>query len=265
MASHHLRNLLLKISTGLGLCFTTFVVVPETVNAAVCGDNPSSLSSECYSTPERYVIKVYEMGLCSSDPLSSSDFDGTTCNATLTSADGIEVDIAGTTASLDGGTSTRPANGTYEYAYIKMANTFGLRGSYELNSTTYYSTSSGGADTSGTAANYTENLYNFAGGSSCSGTPEYTASETLTGGVMKARLADTSYVTSTSCGASERLVGTFKPNTAITIEASSTGLQVEMTTTNSGMTVIPVSSGSNAGIVVDGFGGGPFQPVFEVY
>ena len=204
------------------------------------------------------------MGLCTSDPLSGTDFSGSTCTATLSSSSGIEVDIAGTTASLSGGTSSRPPNGTYTYAYIKMANTFGLRGSYKLNNTTYYSTSSGGVAQSGSAANWTESLYDFNGGDSCSGSPEYSASETLSGGVMKARLSNTSFVTSSACsGANKasRLVGTFAPNTPITIADTTNGLQVEMTVTNSGMTVIP----NNAGDEVSALSSGPFAPVFETY
>ena len=264
MTSNHLSNLFLKISAGIGLCFTTFVAFPETIRSATCDENPSNLTSSCTKTPERYVITVYEMGLCTSDPLTGTDFDGSNCSATLTSVDGISADIAGTTAALSGGTDVRPGSAAYEYAYIKMSNSFGLRGSYQLNDTTYYSTDSGSATTSGSAENFTSTLYNFGGGSSCAGTPTYSTSESLSGGVMKARITDSSYVTSTSCGSSTRIVGSFKPTdtTLLTINDNTKGLEVQFTTTGISLTVIP---DQETGTTVDSFDGGPFQPQFEKY
>ena len=264
MTSNHLSHLLLKISTGLGLCFTTLVALPEMTWAATCNDNPSSLSTSCTKTPERYVITVYEMGLCKSDPLSGTDFNGSSCSATLTSTDGISVDIAGNTATLSGGTDVRPASAAYEYAYIKMSNSFGLRGSYQLNDTTYYSTSSGGASSSGSSTNFTSTLYDFDGGGTCTGSPSYSTSESLSGGVMKARIATGSYVTSTSCGSSTRVVGSFKPTdtTLLTITDSTKGLEVQFTTTGISLTVIP---DSDTGSTVSSFDGGPFQPQFDKY
>ncbi len=264
MAANSFRNLLLKASTGVGFCFAIFMAFTEPARSATCADNPSSLSTSCTVTPERYVITVYEMGLCTSDPLSGTNFDGSSCSATLTSADGISVDIAGATATLSGGTDVRPASAAYEYAYVKMSNSFGLRGSYQLNNTTYYSTSSGGSTTSGSSTNFTSTLYDFDGGGTCTGSPSYSASESLSGGTMKARLADSSYTTSTSCGGSTRVVGSFKPTTTdtLTITESTKGLQVSFTTTGIALTVIP---DSETGATVASFDGGPFQPQFEKF
>ena len=264
MTSLNLSNLALKISAGLGLCFTTLVLLPERTLSATCASNPSSLTSSCTVTPERYVITVYEMGLCTSDPLSGTNFDATSCSATLTSANGISADIAGTTATLTGGKDVRPTSASYQYAYIKMSNSFGLRGSYELNDTTYYSTSTGGATTSGSSTNFTSELYDFNGGTTCSGSPAYSTSETLSAGVMKARITDSSYATSTSCGSSTRVVGSFKPDdtSLLTISDSTSGLEVQFTTTGISLTVIP---DQETGTTVSSFDGGPFQPQFVKY
>ena len=254
---------LLKALTGSAICGVTLIASPSAVEAATCASNPSSLSSNCTVTPESYVITVYEMGLCTSDPLSSTDFDGTSCSATLTSAGGIEADIAGTTTDLSGGTPTRPSDGTYEYAYIKMSNSFGVKGSYELNSTTYYSDSSGGA-TGSSATSFTSTLVDFDGGRTCTGSPTYSDTGTLTLGVFKARIATTSYTTATSCSSStsKRIVGSFKFNTPVTIEDTTSGLQVTLKSTGTGMTVIP---DSGSGTTVDSFDGGPFEPEFETF
>ena len=265
MTSNNLSQLLLKISAGAGLFFTTFVALSEKTLSATCPTNPSSLGEMCTVSPERYVITVYEMGLCTSDPLIGTNFDATTCSPTLTSSEGITADIAGTTATLSGGTDIRPASDEYEYAYIKMSNSFGLRGSYELNDTTYYSDRDGGPLIIGPAKNFTDVLYNFEGGSSCAGTPSYSTSETLSGGVMTARITDSSYVTSTSCGSSTRIVGSFKPTDAsqLTILDSTSGLEVQFTTTGISLSIIPDSS--TGGTTLNGFGGGPFQPQFDKF
>lgn len=264
MSSTNLRNLLLKVSAGLGLCFSTLVAFPDTTLADTCDDNPASLLTSCTVTPERYSITVYEMALCTSDPLSGTDFDGSSCIATLSSTEGITVDIAGTTAGLDGGEAVRPPSAAYTYAYIKMSNAFGLRGSYELNNITYYSTDTGGASETGSATDFTSDLYDFDGGATCTATPTYSLSKALSGGTMKARITDSTYTTSTTCGttASTRVVGTFQPtdDATLTIDETIKGLEVQFVTSGISLTVIPDQL---RGTTVDSFDGGPFEPQFE--
>ena len=266
MTTFKSQNYFLKLATGFGVCMSAFLLTPEPVDANVCSlDNPSSISSSgCYKTPDRYVVKILEMGLCTSNPLSGTDFDGSTCSATYTNTDGVEIDVAAGAATLSGGTSTRPASGTYPHAYVKMANTFGLKGSYELNSTTYCSQSDATADsTSGcTAENFTETLKSFGG--SCSNpydADDAKASEALSEGTMAARLTNSSYVTATACDATH-LVGALALTNSVVIEDSTAGLEVKFTVSNSGMTIIP---SDNTGTVVGQFGGGPFQAVFSLY
>jgi len=266
MTTFNSQNYLLRLATGFGVCMSAFLLTPEPVDANVCSlDNPSSISSSgCYKTPDRYVVKILEMGLCTSNPLSGTDFDGSTCSATYTNTDGVEIDVAAGAATLSGGTSTRPASGTYPHAYVKMTNTFGLKGSYQLNSTTYCSKSDATADsTSGcTAENFTETLQSFGG--SCSDpydADDAKASETLSEGTMAARLTNSSFVTATACDATH-LVGALALTNSVVIEDSTAGLEVKFTVSDSGMTVIP---SDNNGDVVGQFGGGPFQAVFSLY
>ena len=266
MTTFKSQNYLLRLATGFGVCMSAFLLTPETVDANVCSlDNPSSISSSgCYKTPDRYVVKILEMGLCTTNPLSGTDFEGSTCSATYTNTDGVEIDVAAGAATLSGGTSTRPPSGTYPHAYVKMANTFGLKGSYQLNSTTYCSKSDATADsTSGcTAENFTETLQSFSG--SCSDpydSEDAKASETLSEGTMAARLTNSSYVTATACDATH-LVGALALTNSVVIEDSTAGLEVKFTVSNSGMTIIPTDNNGN---VVGQFGGGPFQAVFSLY
>ena len=260
------QNYHLRLATGFGVCMSAFLLAPEPVEANVCSlDNPSSINANgCYKTPDRYVVKILEMGLCTSNPLSGTNFDGSSCTATYTNTDGVEIDVAAGAATLTGGTNTKPASATYPHAYVKMANTFGLKGSYQLNGTTYCSKSDASADsTSGcTAENFTETLKSFSG--SCSNpynADDAKASETLTEGTMAARLTNSSYVTATACNATH-LVGALALTNSVVIEDSTSGLEVKFTVSNSGMTIIPTN---NTGNVVGQFGGGPFQAVFSLY
>ena len=266
MTTFKSQTYLLKLATGSGICMSVFLITPEPVNANICSlENPLSINAMgCYKTPDRYVVKILEMGLCTSNPLSGTNFDGSSCTATYTNTDGVEIDVAAGAATLTGGTSTRPASATYPHAYVKMANTFGLKGSYQLNGTTYCSKSDATADsTSGCSAeNFTETLKSFSG--SCSNpynADDAKASESLTEGTMAARLTNSSYVTATACDATH-LVGALALTNSVVIEDSTAGLEVKFTVSNSGMTIIPTN---NSGNVVGQFGGGPFQAVFSLY
>ncbi len=252
-----IKSLIRILSTSLGLGVFTFLVCNnQQVQAqSACTENPTTFSSACRGTPDRYEITVYEMGLCTSNPLSSTNFDNTTCSSTLTSSSGVSADLAGSaTQDLSSGVSTRPPNDTYGYAYIIISNDFGLKGNYTVNDVPYYSTSSGGADTSSPSENWTETLNDFSSDSSCT----TTFNETVSTGVISARLTDSSLTTTSdgTCG-SERLVGSFAFTTPIVISEETKGLEVKFTVTNSGMTVIP-----NSGSDVGSFSGGPFKPTF---
>ncbi len=252
-----------KSYTSISCLSISLISTPAKANE--CLENPASFSTEdCYETPDRYEIKIYELGLCTSDPLSSTNFDGSSCSATYSNSDGLTLNIApGSQQGIKGGTTTKPAAGNYEHAYIKMANTFGLNGSYTINGTTFYSTSNGSASTSlSKGQNWTEVLYDFSGGDSCD-QGDYSASETFTSGVtgtIKARLTNNSYTTVSSCPSATRLVGSFAPSSPISITNDQLGLEVNFTVTKSGMTVFRQNTSS-----VAQFGSGPFRARFTAY
>ncbi|WP_269623426.1 hypothetical protein [Prochlorococcus marinus] len=275
---------LLKASSGLGFCLATSLVFSGTeAKANSCeslfGSNPSSINNSCYITPETYRITVYEMGLCTSDPLAgtsinSSDdvvtdntIDESTCTATFQSSTGSQVNLGGGATATLSGTNFRPASGTYPHAYIKIKNTFGLKGSYQLAGTNYYSMASGAkTQNSSLNAEWDEDLMDFNNGATCGSNPELAGAEVFTTGItgtMKAVVAQVSsgtYVGDSSCGSSTRLFGSFAPTTPVTIKDTTQGLEVTFSITNRGMTIIPDGSGG-----MQGFAGGPFSPSFETY
>lgn len=278
-----LNKKLLKISSGMTFCIlSAFVPAGNQAKANVC-DGSAPLTAACYITPTTYKVTVYEMGLCTSDPLAGTYLDASdsivtdnaidesTCTATYTSSSplGFQIDLG--TPGLSGtlrGNALRPLRGTYPHAYIKIKNTFGLKGSYTHDGTKYYTQASGGKTTDSSASvEWDEDLMDFNNGPTCGGSPELAGSETFTSGVtgtMKAVLAQDiagTYVGETSCtGNSTRLFGSFQPTAPVVITDTTQGLQVTFTVTDRGMTVIPDGLGG-----MQGFAGGPFSPSFSTF
>ena len=223
-----------------------------------------SATGACRGTPDRYEITVYEMGLCTSDPLSSGNYDSTTCTATFTSTGGTNANLAGgssiTLGSSSSGGGVRPADGSYGWAYIIISNQFGLRGEYELTAGSgfpgvYGSDSTGNAVNGGTPTDFTETLTNFDPSGAC--TP--TAWENVGTGRLDAAIADSSLTTATSCTGVTRIIGSFAPSTPIVIDPATTGIQVTFSVTNNGMTLVDGPGGSLAS-----FESGPFSPSFTI-
>ena len=118
--------------------------------------------------------------------------------------------------------------------------------------------------TGSSATSFTSTLVDFDSGRTCTGSPTYSDTGTLTLGIFKARIATIPYTTATSCSSSTSkiIVSSFKFNTPVTIKDTTSGLQVTLKSTGTGMTVIP---DSGSGTTVDSFDGGPFEPEFETF
>ena len=214
-------------------------------------------TTACRGTPNRYEIIIYEMGLCTADPLGSGTFVRTTCSATFTGP--TAADLAGGASVSLGSSGSRPADGSYSHAYIVLGNTFGLSGEYELSAGslagTYRSDSNGTAVLNGALTNFTETLDNFDHPNACD--PE--ASDTVGGGTLTAVVADSTLVTASSCTGVSRIVASFAPSSSIVIDSAATGLKVTFSVTDNGMTVIDGANG-----VVTNFTSGPFSPTFTI-
>ncbi len=223
----------------------------------------------CAGTPDRFELDIYEMGLCTSNPISGSPkaFSKTDCVESMVTESGVTADLAGTTVDLPSATS-RPANNTYSYAYIIIKNTFGLRGSLKISDGSggifkYCSTSDGsstGATTSCTPVNHTETLSTFDETFS----PDFgPAAMPSGGGEVSALLTDSSLIRASSESGVERLVAVFATNSGspVVINDSVSGLEVELQVTDGGY---GIQFDSNSGEVVD-FGSMPFKPIFTTY
>ena len=223
----------------------------------------------CTGTPDRFELAIYELGLCTSNPITGTPktFSKANCVETMVSSnsEGVTADLAGTTVNLPSATK-RPATNTYTYAYIVIKNTFGLRGSLKINDGSggvhqYCSTSNGSSTTAAascTPVNHTETLSSFDETFS----PDFGPAEMPTGGEVSAILTDSSLVRA-SAGGVERLIGVFATNAGnpVVINDSISGLEVELQVTDGGYGII---FNTGTGDVSD-FGSMPFKPIFTTF
>jgi hypothetical protein len=221
----------------------------------------------CTGTPDRFELTIYQMGLCTSNPITGDPkaFSKANCVESMSTESGVTADLAGTTVDLPSA-STRPANNTYTHAYIVIKNTFGLKGSIKISDGAggihqYCSTSDGlstNATTSCTPVNHTETLSSFDEIFS----PDFGPAEMPTGGEVSALLSDSSLVRASTEAGVERLIAVFATNegSPVVINDSVSGLEVELQVTDGGYGIEFDSNGE-----VYNFGSMPFKPIFTTY
>ena len=225
----------------------------------------------CKGTPDVYGLTFYEMGLCQGNPMASGTFDSSICTATFTSTGGEFHDIAGATVVLgsDAGT-TRPANGTYDSPYVIISNVFTLKGSYATtDGGTWFSDgtpqtgNTANMKNTGPAVEFKEPLTNFGGGGG--GGCESKGTDSQSNGTLNAWVTDGALKEATSCTGVSRIVGVMTLNSPIVIDDSVTGLQVDFTVENNGMTFIghPGAPGIATGRPFQA-GSGPFAASFTL-
>ena len=279
------KNFSMGFTIAISSLFTGYLKAEETPDLCkdVLGSYNSSTSAYsksaaeiasdgtyfCAGTPDRFELDIYEMGLCTSNPIvgSPKEFSKTNCVESMVKVSGITADLAGTTVDLPSA-DTRPTNNTYTYAYIIIKNTFGLRGSLKISDGSggifqYCSTSDGsstGATASCTPVNHTETLNTFGD----TFTPDFgPAAMPSGGGEVSALLTNSSLIRASSEAGVERLVAVFATNSGspVVINDSVSGLEVELQVTDGGY---GIQFDGSTGDVVD-FGSMPFKPVFTTY
>ena len=283
------KKILTKSITGFGAI--SFFVIPNATKASelnmpVCPASGSTNATInyigtqqngfCTLSPEKYEITIYEMGLCTSHPITGTTgnliYDKSTCTSTMSSASGVTVNLAGGNALANLPAGTRPATNSYGYAYILISNNFNLKGSYTLSdgTTTYYSKpmedewgAYGAADSSLSASQeHGELLDDLGFGDTWSG--EMSAQAMSGGGKVSAILLKEDGTTkATSKGEVKRLLGAFEANSGspVVITDASKGLEVSLVVTDVGYSLMLNEAGNN----IDEFGSAPFKPVFTVF
>ena len=126
-----------KLILGASLLFGGAVSFSQTAYSAekTCtGTDTSGLSAGdyCYVQPTYYGITVYEMGLCvgaPTAPTTTSAMDTSNCSVAFSNPAGSLVVVENGATSTPTGTFTRPANGNYTHAYMRLNNTFLIKAS----------------------------------------------------------------------------------------------------------------------------------------
>ena len=275
-----------KILTGTAMFLLGFILDANLkVKANTCVENPNTFPSSCLKTPVIYKTRIYELGLCTDDPLSgttgsgndiTSDYaiDLSTCVKTFEAENGSLVDLStiGTPQVLVG-QDIKPPVGRYPYAYVKLSNTFVLKGSQLVNNIPFYSSSDGTATK--VLSEYTEwdnKVIDFEKGIECeplannrkmASVDNYSSGDVV--GTVKAVLShinNGNFVATTpeQCGTSSRVFGSFKPTNPVIISDSTKGLEVSFSIKNKGLAVVPWSGNDDS--EVGYFSTGPFLPSF---
>ena len=297
--------------TGLGISsLVTFTspIKAENFNMKACPEPGSAnanltyiantLNGECLHTPDQYKLTIYEMGLCTSDPISTGVFNkaDNNCVQTMLSTSGTEVDLApGNSASKTAAlpsAATRPANGSYSHAYILLSNAFKMKGSYQLaDGTTYYSKEStdeygafGAANkTISASEEHTDLVDNMYFGEEENGWDGVMSATDMPGGgkvsalLLKSCVDDTCVGSSgiaTSQGEVGRLLGVFETNSGspVVISDATTGIEVELIVksdpsnpSNSGGGYLLIGWDQGSGFDLRMFGSAPFKPKFTTF
>ena len=304
---------IIKTSALTSLGISSFIALApktnaENFNMAACPEPGSTnanltyiagtLQGQCLHTPDQYILTIYEMGLCTSDPTAAGHFDKTSCVETMISTSGTEVDLApGSAASKTEAlpaAPSRPANNSYTHAYILLGNNFKMKGSYELSDgTTYFSKEEedqwgkyGAANKTITSAQeHTDLVDNMYFGNDPNGWDAVMTATSMPGGgnVSALLLKECSGDTCTgangvaaSQGQVKRLLGVFETNSGapVVINDSTEGVEVELvvksdpsnpSASGGGYLIMGWDNNDGNGFDLRGFGSAPFKPRFTTF
>ena len=254
-------------------------------------DSTDTSYGSCQATPDKFELTMYEMGLCTSDPISGSAgskvWDKSNCVTTMVSSSGVTVDLApgsssSKTASLPS-SETRPPSGTYTHAFVLLSNVIGLRGSYTFSDgTRYYSTpeideednTPYGLPVIGSAAaqDHTDIVDQVGDDPYPMEMSPIPFPESQGGGEVSALLLKACDHIANKCtgttpkaasaAEAERIFAVFETNAGVpvVIKENTNGLEVVLSVKNAGYT-LGVSEGSG----ITYFGSAPFRPKFTTF
>ena len=265
--------------------FATLKNESQGADVAACSSTGDFMASggDCRTTPTKYEIAIFEMGLCTAHPFTD---DGTktdlvtmnksTCAITFLATDqtnGSVVDIAGGIGgSIDlVGANTRPANGTYTYPYVILGKKFTLKtAKLASNGNTYYGVANSGScigssmtTSAGSEVECDDLLTNFGGGDCKSGyvgatIPIGTLDAFLTNAGLE-RSHHTEY-TNPVCDKNGKLVGIINLTAPFIITANTLKMQFNFIVTDYGINLEDTGSDK----LPNRIGSAPFSGSFTI-
>ena len=240
------------------------------------GINPANLAAVdgfCTLTPERYEVNLYEMGLCTSNPIIGNSFSKDSCIKTISNTSAVALNMAnGNSYALKSQNKVNPPKpGTYGYAYVILEDDFKLQFSYTLGDKTFYSNGTDSSSsnpvnnvkTSAPSLPFIETLNDF-------GDPEEgfraDASAIVTGGTINALLTDSNLQSVSSSASVTRLIGVYVPTSKVNITEETEGLEVKFVVTDQGGGLeVCQDEGGPIFTEICRFGSGPFSARFETF
>ena len=151
---------------ALGYCADTGV--SEDADGVITFTGAENAMGNCAFAPDEYTVKIYKMALCTTAPTrptTTDTYDVSSCVDVINSPDGQDVNLAAGSEMILSDV-TRPANGSYSYGYILMANTFGIKAKKQFTNTmhTYKDGVSGNYCWTKDATDYSSNSTDWVGG-----------------------------------------------------------------------------------------------------
>ena len=223
-----IKSYFLSIFAHVGILIATLITFPEKSKSSECPDdlNMNIQTEDCYQTPDVMEIKFYELGFCTSDPLSGTDFSRNNCSKAWEYPTGQTVDLADFEyQNLTDGNTYRIPNNRYDYAYVIFSNIWGMKGRVYFNGDKYYSTSSGAVVTMEFMFDkFNLEISQLEGGAGC-----WDYSSDTDYGTVKAVLANSSLVTATNnteCLNANRMIGSINLNNPLNMTSSVKGYRL---------------------------------------
>jgi hypothetical protein len=292
--------LLPQVVFAAGYCTDYENTTTDVITYTPEGD-PSALN-DCEFAPDGYEIVIYDFGMCTAQPTApttavAADYT-TNCVSIYQNDEGESFNLAaGASFSMTG--SEKPANGTYTWGYVLMANTFGITIAQEFGNTMgginpgsgtgNFCWSAGGSyynsmtddeanndgidyvtcgDSAGTARMVTETLDSFGcDDPSDVSTCPFSANGVTDDGTMYAyiilssdgMLAEQTYA-SDPTSVADRLVGYLNWTTPVVITDSTSTVDLQFSVNNgTSPGLYPPNNGNGAAFDIHSFGSGPFS------
>lgn len=221
----------------------------------------------CSSTPDQYEVTFFDIGICTSSPITGTSFNPSSCVKLFESPGGRRVNLAGGSA-LELGKFEKLNAGRYTHLYAVVSNRFLIKGQYEIkNEGTWFTDGRDPDDAPGfnnstniaPAIAFENLLSNFAGGDNdpCKTVDGFN----LEGGSLDALLVNSSL--QVACQGSTKIIASFVPSSPLVIseDDGNPTIDAAFTITNNGLVVYPRNT---PGQGVLSFGGGGFFPRFRI-
>ena len=264
LATTSLLCLLSGRSSGQGL----LPACPES-GTATQAEVQTNFLNGCSSTPDQYEVTFFDIGMCTSSPITGTSFNPSSCVQIFSDPGGKRVNLANQADRLSLG-DFEPRPGQYTHFYVVISNRFLIRGKYAMtDSGTWYTDGRDPDDAPGfnnakatpPAVTFENLLSNFAGGDNdpCKTVDAFSLEE----GSLDALLVNDSL--QVACQGSSKIIASFIPSSPLVISKSNSGsaptIDVAFTITNNALVVYP-NNPPTPGIL--SFGGGGFFPRFRI-